>query len=452
MVFRSPAPARSLQEIAQNGTTLVTTQPFPASSPGLYRDVTDNFTISAWIKPDYEAMPPVRATLAEPLGTGPVDACPLTYVVYPPAGETLYGAGHAACGFGAARDGVVVFEHSTGAPQAVVTAKVPLAGWTHVAVVYREGTPALYVDGTPVGDTMKSGKTVHPGLGESLGTPYYFLGQTTEPQLINEALTQARIQQLFGAGLPAPDEPPAFEFAGKVRPELLFWEDGGYTLKDSAGQISTIRISEIGKPIDITGPWKVIFQEGRGAPPEVTLPALKSLHRHEQPGVKYFSGIATYSKTVHIPAGAIANGKLLYLDLGRVEVIAEVKVNGKPVGSVWKPPYRLDITSLIRDGDNDLEIAVANLWPNRLIGDEQLPPEYEYGGGVGVGGLAVPASGRLVGPIKSIPEWYSKGQPKPGPRIAFSTYKWYSKDDPLFESGLLGPVRLRVGIRRPFEV
>lgn len=448
VIFRSPALARQVQEIAKDGAQLVTTQPFPARSPGLYRDDTNNFTMSVWVKPDYEAVPPVRATLAEPLGTGPVDACPLTYVVFPPAGETLYGAGHAACGVGAARDGVVIFERSAGTPQAVVTAKVPLAGWTHIAVVYREGTPTLYVDGKPVGDTVKSGKTIHPGLGESFGTPYYFLGQTTEPQVINEALTQARIQQLVAGGLPAPEEPSAFEFAGKTRPELHFWQDGNYTLKDNAGRSSTIRISDIGKPIDINGPWTVRFQQGRGAPPEITFPELMSLHRHEESGVKYFSGIVTYSKKFDIPANAIANGKLLYLDLGRVEVIADVKVNGKSAGNVWKPPYRLDITSLIRKGGNDLEIEVANLWPNRLIGDEQQPPEYEYGGGVGPGGLAVPASGRAVGPIKSIPDWYAQGQPKPGPRIAFTTYKWYSKDDPLFESGLLGPVRLRIAIRQ----
>lgn len=452
VIFRSPAPARHVRKIVRDGESLITTRPFQASSPGLYREVSDDFTISVWLKPDYEAVPPVRATLAEPLGTGPTDACPLTYVVFPPAGETLYGPDHATCGFGAARDGVVVFERSKDAPRAVVTAKVPLAGWTHVAIVYREGTPALYVDGKQVGDSAKSGKTVHPGLGESLGTPYYFLGQATEPQLIKEALTLAGIQQLVAAGLPAPEEPPALEFAGKARPELHFWQDGNYALKDNASRISTVHISGIGEPVEITGPWKVAFQPGRGAPPEITLPELRSLHRHEEDGVKYFSGIATYSRKLNIPAIAIANGKLIYLDLGRVEVIADVRVNGKPAGNVWKPPYRLDITSLIRIGDNDLEIEVATLWPNRLIGDEQLPPEHEYGGGVGPGGLAVQASGRFVGPIKSIPDWYAKGQPKPGPRIAFTTYKWYSKDDPLFESGLLGPVRLRVGVRRPFEV
>jgi hypothetical protein len=453
VVFRSPAPARRVVEIAKGGVPLVTTKPLPTPAPGRYRNVTNNFTISAWLKPDYEAVPPVRATLAEPLRTGPVDACPLTYAVFPPAGETLYGANHAACGIGAARDGVVVFERSTGALQTVVTAQVPLAGWTHVAVVYQDGTPSLYVDGKKVGDAAKSGKTIHPGLHESFGTPYFFLGQASEPQLFNEALPEARIQQLVAAGLPAPDEPPAFEFTGKAQPELHFWQDGNYALKDSSGRISAISVSGIGLPIDVTGPWSVKFQEGRGAPPQITLPELKSLHRHEQDGVKYFSGNATYAKKFSVPANALANGKRLYLDLGRVEVVAEVKVNGRPAGNVWKPPYRLDITSLVRNGENDLEVEVANLWPNRLIGDEQLPPEHEYGGGGGVGGgaglgMATPG-GRVTGPIRSIPEWYAEGQPKPGPRIAFAAYKWYSKDDPLFESGLLGPVRLRIAIRQP---
>jgi hypothetical protein len=69
-------------------------------------------------------------------------------------------------------------------------------------------------------------------------------------------------------------------------------------------------------------------------------------------------------------------------DLGRVEVIAEVELNGKAIGNVWKFPYRLDITEAARPGDNDLEIQVTNLWPNRLIGDEQFPAECEYGGGM----------------------------------------------------------------------
>ena len=143
------------------------------------------------------------------------------------------------------------------------------------------------------------------------------------------------------------------------------------------------------------------------------------------------------------------SGKRLFLDLGRVEVIAEVKLNGKAIGNVWKFPYRLDITDAVRSPDNDLEIQVTNVWPNRLIGDEQLPPEYEYGGGMGGPGGGGFGGAGGTGGITKIPDWYAQGRPKPQTRrVAFSTWKWYSKDDPLLESGLLGPVRLRTAMRR----
>ncbi|MBZ5619070.1 MAG: glycosyl hydrolase family 43 [Acidobacteriia bacterium] len=444
VVFRSSAPARRVEQIAKNSAPLITTQPFSASAPGLHRNVTNNFTLSVWVKPDMEgvvpaasATPPAASAFG---GGGGGQGGAITHVIYPPAGESLYGANHAACGLGATRNGVAIYERSTGNPALVASAQVPLAGWTHVAVVYRDGAPALYVDGKPVGGARRSGKTVHPGLGESFGAPYDFIGQATEPQLFNEALADARIQQLAAAGLPDPEEPPAVEFAGTARPELHFWQDGNYSLRDNSGRNSAMQISGIGKPIEIAGPWTVKFPPHLGAPAEITLPALQSLHRHEQAGVRYFSGTATYVKKFSVPASVKAAGKRLYLDLGRVEVVADVKVNGKPAGNVWKPPYRLDVTDLIRAGDNDLEVEVTNLWPNRLIGDEQFPAESDYG----------PAA---TGTITKIPDWYAKGQPKPpSQRVAFTTYKWYSKDDPLLESGLLGPVRLRTAMRRSVDV
>jgi hypothetical protein len=395
VVFRSAAPARRVLQIARDGTTLVATQPLSAPARGLHRNVTNNFTISLWLKPDMEgAIPTAGAAPAQGGGGGGGggQGGAVTYAFYPLAGETVYGANHAACGLGATRNGVALYERTTGNPALVASAQVPLAGWTHVAVVYRDGAPQLYVNGKPEGQAQKSGKVVHPGLGESHDSPMDFAGQSTEPELFPEAMSEARIQQLAAAGLPNPDDPPAFEPAGLARPELLFWQDGNYSLRDSAGRSTAMQVSGIGKPVDIKGPWTVKFPPNLGAPPEITLPELKSLHRHEQDGVKYFSGTATYTKRFSLPADAKAGGKRLYLDLGRVEVIAEVKVNGKALGNVWKPPYRLDITDAVRAGDNDLEIQLANLWPNRLIGDEQQPPEYEYGGG-GAGGGGGASSG-----------------------------------------------------------
>ena len=124
----------------------------------------------------------------------------------------------------------------------------------------------------------------------------------------------------------------------------------------------------------------------------------------------------------------------LYLDLGWVHVMAQVRVNGKDLGLLWKPPFRVDITSAVRPGENKLEVLVTNQWVNRLIGDEQLPPENEYDSD---------------GAIKVIPEWYLQGKPKPpGGRTTFATWKHFDKDSPLLASGLVGPVRLRTAVRR----
>jgi hypothetical protein len=181
-----------------------------------------------------------------------------------------------------------------------------------------------------------------------------------------------------------------------------------------------------------------------GAPAEVTLPELVSLHKHSDAGVKYFSGTATYTEQFNVAANATANGKRLYLDLGRVEVLAEVRLNGKDLGILWKPPYRVDITDAVHSGNNLLEVRATNLWPNRLIGDEQLPPENEYAQAGEDMGLWL-----REGAIKRMPDWYLQGKPKPpGGRITFTTWQHFTKESPLLESGLIGPVRLRTAVRR----
>jgi hypothetical protein len=109
-----------------------------------------------------------------------------------------------------------------------------------------------------------------------------------------------------------------------------------------------------------------------------------------------------------------------------------VRLNGKKLGTLWKPPLRVDVTDAVKAGANLLEIRVTNLWPNRLIGDEQLPDDCEWLPG---------------GPLKAWPAWLVEGKPRPTHRRAFATWKHYTKDSPLLESGLLGPVRLVIGRR-----
>ena len=120
----------------------------------------------------------------------------------------------------------------------------------------------------------------------------------------------------------------------------------------------------------LSGPWDVAFQAGRGAPPTMRLPELAPLNEQADAGVRYFSGIATYTRDFVLPEGAKPGSRLL-LDLGKVGDLAEVTVNGTVVGTAWHAPYRLDIGAAVHSGRNRMTIRVADLWVNRLIGDKQ---------------------------------------------------------------------------------
>ena len=122
------------------------------------------------------------------------------------------------------------------------------------------------------------------------------------------------------------------------------------------------------------------------------------------PAVRYFSGTATYAFDLEAPVDAFRPGARIELDLGAVKEIAEVLVNDEPVGGVlWKPPYRADITRALVRGTNHVEVRVTNLWPNRMIGDLQAGVTQTY---------------------------------------TFTDFRPFTKDSPLLDSGLLGPVKL----------
>jgi alpha-L-rhamnosidase len=122
--------------------------------------------------------------------------------------------------------------------------------------------------------------------------------------------------------------------------------------------------------LELKGPWQLSFQPGRGAPAATRYEALHPLSEDTQPGIRYFSGIATYETRFRMPAGLKA-GSALQLDLGRVGDVAEVWVNDQRVSIAWKPPYRVDISTAVTSGENRLRVRVADLWVNRLIGDAQ---------------------------------------------------------------------------------
>ena len=159
----------------------------------------------------------------------------------------------------------------------------------------------------------------------------------------------------------------------------------------------------------VTGSWDISFPPNWGAPDKVQLGQLESWTTNADEGVKYFSGTATYTKSVQAAQSWFAQGAKLWLDLGAVGDIAEVSVNGKTVGTLWKPPYRIDVTDSLKPGLNQLEIKVTNEWSNRIAGDRGATPEKRvlaqaggrggvFGGFGGRGGGGLASSG-LLGPV-----------------------------------------------------
>jgi hypothetical protein len=215
---------------------------------------------------------------------------------------------------------------------------------------------------------------------------------------------------------------------GNGKTSVRAWTDGRAEFRVKDGRILKAEAKNIPAPIEISGAWDLTFPPNWGAPEKVTLDKLISWSDSTDAGVKYFSGTATYVKNIEIPAGMLGANRELWLDLGKVKNFAEVSLNGNPLGILWKPPFRVNVTGAAKPGENKLEIKVTNLWPNRLIGDEQLPDDREWNGKQ----------------LKAWPQWVLDGKPSPTGRFTFTTWHHWTKDEPLLESGLLGPVTLRV--------
>jgi hypothetical protein len=203
--------------------------------------------------------------------------------------------------------------------------------------------------------------------------------------------------------VPAPSRPAEIRCTVAGRVEIVASEPGHYKLTSAGGRTRQAEIKSVPAPQEITGAWDVRFPPKWGAPEQITLDHLGSLSDSANPGVKYFSGTATYTKIFDWePAAKTGKEKTeTWLDLGDVQVMAQVNLNGHDLGILWNPPFRANVTDALKPGRNTLEIRVANLWPNRMIGDAALPQ---------------------------------------AERFTWSSYEPFTRESPLPESGLLGPV------------
>ncbi|WP_321374867.1 glycosyl hydrolase [uncultured Draconibacterium sp.] len=172
--------------------------------------------------------------------------------------------------------------------------------------------------------------------------------------------------------------------------------------KSAANSVQLPRTTET-ELATLTGEWQVNFQANRGASERTVVAELAPWNENEDTGIKYFSGTAEYTKTFEITEESISEGKEIWLDLGEVKNLAEITLNGTPLGIVWKKPFKVKLNEAIKAGENQLSVKVTNHWVNRLIGD---------------------------------------AQPDIANKLTYTTMPFYTADSQLKESGLLGPVRI----------
>ena len=224
----------------------------------------------------------------------------------------------------------------------------------------------------------------------------------------------------------------------------IFINDAGETIVQSSEAVDVSGKTASGKDVKVSikplpaqsvdGPWEVSFDESMGAPKTTTFAQLISWSKHDNPGIKYYSGTATYHKTISIPKEWIHTKQRVILDLGEVANLATIHVNDKNLGVSWRPAYRADVTDAVKAGDNDLRIVVTNTWANRLIGDEQEPTDFDWGTDRG------PKMGKAMA---GYPDWFVKGQPRPSKgRKGFIVWSYFTKESELLPAGLIGPVKL----------
>ena len=301
-----------------------------------------------------------------------------------------------------------------------------------------------------------------------------------------------------------PIQPPEWEWRGD---EVLAWKPLTAKLRSSDGTERTVTIN----PPDamaVTGAWDVSFPQGWNAPAQAVFPELVPWNESRDWGIKYFSGTATYRKSVRCKMENVKfeRGDRIMLDLGEVKNFAEVKVNGKAYPVLWKPPFRVDITDAItsvqqQGGGCGMRATTTSVQqqesgcsmhamttddqrqgtccstlvvPNTLTANEQQPAGEQQQGDrsspvvldieirvtnlwpnrlIGDEALckddrewvAHPHRGHVEYSIKEIPQWVKEGKPSPTGRRTFTTWRHWTKDDDLLPSGLIGPVTIRFG-------
>jgi hypothetical protein len=409
VIFRAAGNApKRITAITCDGETV-----WPRLAAQAENDADDSFIMAAWIGPGPDI--PLPKEVGESLTYEQHRDLMAAGFGY----QTFASPGQGLGGFAIGTNGIVVFQYGeSGTVEPLLVYAKTITTAMLVGVIYKDRVPKLYLNGKLV----KTGPVnPYPRYAKfGWGDHCHFAGEIAALQQFQEMLgPEAEGVCVSPAAM---CDWPAFDFnRGDV------WKSGRYTFKASDGESRELDI-RLPAPQQITGPWEVEFDPKWGGPPHATFETLQDWSKHSDEGIKYYSGADTYRCQFNFaqPHRSNPNAKV-YLDLGKVAVIAQVVLNGKELGTLWNPPHRVDVTRALADGENKLEVKVVDLWVNRSIGDEQLPEDSDR---------------NPDGGLKAWPRWVLDGKGSPTGRYTFASRHVWTKDSPLIPSGLLGPVRL----------
>ena len=372
----------------------------------------DSFMMAAWVRAGQSIELPEENGSGWAYARGEVRA---------PGGgfQTFTAPGQGRGGFAVGGNGIVVYQFSeSGVVEPLLVYAEAIRKPVHVGVIYQNGIPRLFLNGKLVRTGPKSRFQRLGKAGWEDKRP--FAGEVAALAQFDEMLKAAGIDNPTKEMLTA-NPFPAIDFS-----RGLIWKSGTYVVKSSDGQSRKLAVRA--RTQEIAGPWQVRFDPRWGGPDSIRFEKLQDWSKHSEEGIRSYSGAATYRIEFQFAGAAARNSKSrVYLDFGKVAVMADVTLNGKNLGILWNPPYRVDVTQAIKSGENTLEAKIVNLLVNRIIADEALPEDSDRD---------------EYGQVKNWPQWILDGKASPTGRFTFASRRQWSKGDPLVQSGLLGPVQL----------
>lgn len=399
VVFREAADSARVVELVRDGKPVVSAKP-EVIRPGPARQ--EGFTISCWALPEKETSLPREACS----GISAMQD-PRNEIMVPAHGDSLVPAGgHAGCGLAVGTNGVVVYEHGAGYFAPVLVHSAEVKAWTHIAVVYQNSRPTLYLNGRPVRLGQKGEKI--PALSPFSNS---FAGGLRGCRSLNRAVAQDEVS-VWAENKPGMDFLPERLLADeRGRVSLQASIGGNWEIRRADGSVETLNTVAAPADMPLAERWGLRFPFQSPDEKSFTFANPVSWTRMNDPRAVYHSGEAVYSTGFHLPDGARSSSIRVILDLGDVASLAEVTLNGKTSDVMWSAPWRIDISNMVRAGENKLEIRVWNTWHNRLLGRH----------------LKIP------------------GLPEPAPFV--TTEPGFTQDARPLPAGLIGPVVLRFARR-----